>query len=80
MRCPLSVPEFTLTLWRAPSFHKMTLPKVLICGKSLFAPFVLPITIIAGAITWAHKDVQGMLGPIAEVVVRSDRQYQASFH
>lgn len=74
MRCPLSVPEFTLTVWLASSLHKMTLPKVLICGKSLSAPFVLPITISAGALVWAHKDLEEMLGPIAEIVVRSDRR------
>ena len=58
----------------------MTLPKVLICGKSLSALFVLLITISAGALVWAHKDVEEMLGPIAEIVVRSDRRYRASFH
>lgn len=59
----------------------MTLPKVLICGKSLSAHFVLPITISAGKIVWAHKDVEKMLGPIAETVVRSVRRYRAfSFH
>jgi hypothetical protein len=50
----------------------MTLPKVLICGKSLSAPFILLlITIGVGNIVWAHKDVEQMLGPIAEIVVRS---------
>ena len=50
--------------------HKMTFPKVLICGKPLSTHFVLLITTSAGKIVWGDKDVEEMLGSIAEIVVR----------
>lgn len=68
------------SLWHFVSLpSKMTLPKVLICGKSPICVFVLLIMIGAGDIVWAKKDVDEMLGSITEVVVRSVRHHQIFF-